>query len=97
MSSTLTPADSGLTIMGAPGPGSSQEGETVTISGATGGYNTAGLFTRNELTLLLNFEAYKDALGNMPRKYGTQLRVPELAAIVIAKLQAPDEADEDDE
>ena len=32
---TLTPADSGLTIMGAPGPGSSQEGETVTISGAT--------------------------------------------------------------
>jgi len=32
---TLSPADSGLTIMGAPGPGSSQEGETVTISGAT--------------------------------------------------------------
>ena len=32
---TLTPADSGLTIMGAPGPGSSQEGKTVTISGAT--------------------------------------------------------------
>jgi hypothetical protein len=32
---TLTPADSGLTIVAEPGPGSSQEGETVTISGAT--------------------------------------------------------------